>query len=367
MKEMTVTAAERGQRFEKYIKRVLPEATTSFVYKMLRKKNITLNDKKADGRELVAEGDVAKFFLSDETFAKFAGESMPGTSLSGELTNESKRRLKDAPQEEHHPGGSHTNTAGTATSRYLAAYRTLQSNYPDLRIVYEGTELLIVNKPAGVLSQKAQPSDQSLNEWFIGYLLSQQQITDKDLLHFVPSVANRLDRNTSGLVLCAKTLQGSRRVTELLRERTLRKFYQMVVAGDLREPGVIEGYLDKDTKLNKVSIYKNQTEGTAYTKTLYRPLAHTKDRSLTLLEAELVTGKTHQLRAHLAAIRHPIVGDVKYGSSAVNLAAAPFGVKSQLLCCVRVVFPEMDGEFQDLSGRTIEIGAPAVFRRIMNR
>lgn len=329
MQTHEIKAQEAGQRFDKFLHKFMPQATTSFFYKMLRKKNITLNGKKAEGKEMLKEGDRVSFFFSDETFAKFRGDAM-----------------SDVP-----------------TAVYEKAYGMLK----DIQIIYEDEDVLMLNKPAGVLSQKAKPSDVSLNEWLIGYLLKQKKITAKELNTFKPSVCNRLDRNTSGLVLCGKSLRGSQNLTKLIREREVRKFYRTIVVGDMREGALVEGYLLKDEKTNTVTVYSlddsNVPEDAQTIKTAYKPLKNYG--KYTLLEVELITGKTHQIRAHLASIGHPIIGDAKYGKPETNKEAERrFGLKWQLLHAHRLEFPIMMEGLPSLSEKVIVANTPDFFDKI---
>ena len=159
MKLITVHKQEEGQRLVKLLGAYLKEAPTSFFYKMLRKKNITLNGKKADGTEKLKNGDEIRLFLSDETYEKFAGKARP------------KEKFPTA----------------------------------KLNIVYEDSNVIFINKPAGMLSQKSIPSDVSLNEYLLGYLEKSGQWKQEESKAFRPSVCNRLDRNTSGMVICGKS------------------------------------------------------------------------------------------------------------------------------------------------------------------
>lgn len=337
MQEMTVGTNQAGQRLDKFLHKCLPEAQNSFLYKMLRKKNITLNGKRAEGRELLQQGDVVRMFFADETFLKFSGQS-------GE-------------------------------SEYLRAYRQLEG----ISVIYEDKERVILNKPAGVLSQKAKDSDLSLNEWLIGYLLETGAITAGELCTFKPSVCNRLDRNTSGLVLCGKTLHGTQTLSEAIRERSISKFYRTICVGKLQEEVRLDGYLQKDARTNKVKILTKdlekgcthnslpeQTAETAAISTICRPLASTDD--YTLLEVELITGKTHQIRAHLASIGHPLIGDYKYGDRKVNDALkAQYGLEHQLLHAYRIVMPmkpEPSAGCSDLEEREIIAPYSALFETL---
>ena len=175
MKELKISANDSNQRFDKYLKRVLSEASTSFIYKMLRKKNITLNDKKADGSEKLNTGDVVKIWFSDETFDLMSG---------GQKANPLYQSLKKVPF--------------------------------DIYIVHEDDDMIIINKPSGVKSQKDTDSDVSINEMAISYMINKEGLTEESFKHFHPSVCNRLDRNTSGLILFAKNLQAAQRLGKVL-------------------------------------------------------------------------------------------------------------------------------------------------------
>ena len=363
MQEYYITDKEKGQRLDKYLHRQMPEAPSSFFYKMLRKKNITRNGKKAAGNELLEEGDRICLFLSDETFRKMggilqnpAGQGMPQTA--------EQKNAEDRRKTGEISAGPETVRKETERLREgERAFRILSSRYPALSIVYEDEDVAAAYKPAGVLSQKAAPEDLSLNEWFLGYLAGKGEVSTESLRRYVPSVQNRLDRNTEGLVLLAKTLPGSHLLTGLQREHLLGKFYLLIVWGNVGQGGTLEGYLEKNSSSNQVRIFPNTGEGRVFAKTVYRPLSSgTLEKSpATLVEAELITGRTHQLRAQFAAMGHPIAGDPKYGDAARDLRLRKSGIRSQLLLCERVEFPELSGEFARLSHRVIRCERPPVY------
>ena len=295
MKEFIIEENEAGQRFDKYLAKLLKEAPKSFFYKMLRKKNITLNGKKATGNEKLLKGDIIKLFLSDDTFDKFAG-----------------------------------------TTQVAHAYC-------DLDIIYEDSDIIIINKPAGMLSQPADNGEPSLVEYLIGYLLKKGELTEDQLKTFKPSVCNRLDRNTSGMVCAGKSLSGLQFLSRIFHDRTLHKYYLCLVKGKLDRSAHIKGYLHKDKKTNKVTVSKQEFPDSLPIETAYRPLGN--NGKVTLLEVELITGRTHQIRAHLAGTGHPLLGDTKYGDSEFNKQYTRYGVKHQLLHAYRLVIPETDQTF----------------------
>ena len=346
MQTLTVERAERDQRFNKYLQRKLPDAPSSFIYKMLRKKNITLNGKKASGSELLQEGDLVTLFLSDETYEKFGGKEAGASDID---TSEEERA-------------------------FLDAYRELNGRIGSSGILYEDDHILAVRKPVGILSQKASDTDRSMNEWLVGYLISEGKTDMSRVREFRPSVCSRLDRNTGGILLCAKTLPGARLLTQLLRDRTLHKYYQAAVLGSVTKGGDIEGYLKKDRGTNTVRFVradqsgqggisaKRQEKG-AWTKTSYKPLA--AGSRFSLLEMELITGRTHQIRSHLSSIGHPILGDPKYGNMEVNRRLRErYGLRGQMLWCSRVEFPVLRDAFGGLSCKVIRCDPPLLYRQI---
>lgn len=314
MQQITIAENEAGQRLDKLLAKYMDKAPKSFLYKMLRKKNITLNNKKATGNERLKSQDVVKLFLSDETIAGFSG---PGICLTEEK----------------------------------------------LDIIYEDKNILLINKPAGMLSQKAAPSDVSVVEHLITYLVKSGQLCGQDLKTFKPSVCNRLDRNTSGLIAAGKSLDGLRELSRCFKERRLEKYYLCLTVGQVKKPAHIRGFLAKDPGANKVHITEDGTDKSSFIETKYRPLCARGDA--TLLEVQLLTGKPHQIRAHLASHGHPIIGDYKYGKRELNdMYKAAYGLKHQLLHAYRIVFPVSEGILSGLSGKEFCAEPPFIFQKI---
>lgn len=326
MYQKTITEREAGQRFDKYLHKLLPEAGSGFLYKMLRKKNIVLNEKKADGSEKIACGDVVTVYFSEETLQKFMGNGEPAKQ--------------------------------TTPEKFFSA--TAETMLSAITVLYENEHILLADKPAGVLTQKAEKEDVSLNEWLVDYLLRREQITTEELHTFRPSACNRLDRNTSGIVLCAKSVPGAQMLSEALKTRSLHKFYRLYVKGRLDEERTIEGFLRKDEKSNRVRIFADTNGEDSYILTRYAPIHKEPDK--TLLEVELITGKTHQIRAHLASIGHPLLGDYKYGDRNFNEQYRKrYHVNYQLLHAYKVVFPKLRAPFADLSEKTFCAPVPEIF------
>jgi len=316
IKRIIVKKIEENQRLDKFLARCLKEAPKSFLYKMLRKKNITLNGKRADGKEKVQQGDEICFFLSDETFLKFSGQQ------------ENKK---------------------------------IQYPVKNLDIIYEDQHVLLVNKPVKMLSQKAKPSDISLNEYVLGYLQKTGQWEDE---RWKPSVCNRLDENTSGIVVCGKSLAGLQQVALALKDRTIHKSYLCLAAGRILEHQKLEGYLRKNSDTNRVEILNHVQKDSLYIATEYTPLQVFSD--CTLLEVYLITGRSHQIRAHLAAVGHPLIGDYKYGDKKINQKYKEnYGLNYQLLHASRLEFPKMQPPVEYLSGRVFEAEMPELMKKIV--
>ena len=315
MQEIQIAANEAGQRLDKLLAKYLSEAPKSFLYKMLRKKNIVLNGKKASGNEKLVAGDSVKLFLSDETIQKFSIEI------------------------------------------------TVCKSNTKLDILYEDDDILLVNKPAGMLSQKAEAKDISLVEHLISYLLESGQLTRENLKSFKPSICNRLDRNTSGLVVCGKSLKGLQTMGQLFKERKLKKYYRCIVAGNVTEKQYVKGYLIKDEKKNQVTVSDTYFPESQEIETEYRPIQQLKQG--TLLEVHLITGKTHQIRAHLASQGHAVIGDYKYGSREINdRYKKEYQLSHQLLHAYRLEVPKTK-ELPQLSEKMFVAPLPKQFQKII--
>ena len=318
MQELHVTENEAGQRLDKLLGKFLSQAPKSFLYKMMRKKNIVLNGKKCTGNEKLKQGDSIKLFFSDETIEKFSAAS---------YTAPKKEKRKMLP------------------------------------ILYEDDQILLMNKPVGVLSQKAKDSDISAVEILIEYLMETGQLTEEQFRTFHPSICNRLDRNTSGILVAGKTLPALQEMNRFFKERTIAKYYRCLVKGNVKKGAYIKGYLVKDQRTNKVSVTKTKVGECVPIETEYRVIV--ANAEVSLLEVHLITGKTHQIRAHLASIGHPIIGDYKYGDKRINdQYQKEYGLKSQLLHAYRLEMPSSDGVLAYLEGKKFIADLPEKFERI---
>ncbi|MCM1209822.1 MAG: RluA family pseudouridine synthase [Ruminococcus sp.] len=327
MRELRILANDAGQRLNKYLMKYLDAAPSSFVYKMLRKKNITLNGKKAAGDEILADNDIVTLFLSEETIGKFKKQ---------------------------------TDSTGAGFDRKSRPANTKNQNFNQLAVLYKTSDILAVHKDAGVLSQKAKADDYSINEMIADYCQKEGLVPSGST--FKPSVCNRLDRNTSGIILAGISLKGSQYLSRILRTREVEKYYFAVVKGLLDQETEQKAYIKKDSDKNVSEIVsadvfeKNATINDAvikgktqksylrkkdydYIETYFTPLS--SNGTYTLLKIHLITGKSHQIRAGLRALGHPVIGDVKYGDASVNAYFRnKYGLKSQLLHAGQVILPD---------------------------
>lgn len=317
MKEIVITDKLSGGRLDKLIFKYLSAAPQGFIYKMLRKKNIVLNDKKASGSEILKTGDVIKIFFSDETIERFRSPD--------------KGRISD-------------------TGAGIEKFKEL--------ILYEDENIIAMNKPVGLLSQKSSPEDISLNEMLSAYL-------EEDEL-FTPGIANRLDRNTAGIVLAAKALSVSRYLSEAVENRYFEKKYLALVCGEVKEGAVLKGnfYMHNGRTVIFNSGQFDEPRPERLIKMSYEPII--SNGTYTFTEVTLLTGKKHQIRAQLSDAGLPVCGDYRYGNRALNEELKKkYGLKSQFLCAYRVDFVNMTGPLEYLNGKTITAPLPDEFKDIL--
>ena len=360
MKTLSVGPADAGQRLDKFLVRYFKEAEKGFLYRMLRKKNITLNGAKAAGSELLKAGDSIEVFFSEETFTKFHGGAPAGESAGKTVADTASGKPSN----------------GTA----LPLSGRKAGTAPVLSVIYEDEALLFVNKPAGLLTQKAGRDDESLADRIAAYAADEAAGQPDSLrsLGFTPAPAHRLDRNTSGLVLAGKTLPGQQLLSYLLRERSLEKYYRCVVKGRPEKPLHSVAFWQKNEAENTVKILREAAPGAERIE-LKAETEQILDRGYSLLKVQLISGKSHQIRAQLAALGYPIAGDAKYGSQDVNRELAVLWggtLRVQLLHSYEIVFPaglpedntlseQAKAAFEKIAGRHFQAPLPPVFLSVL--
>ena len=300
MREFVISENDGGQRLDRFIKKLMPRLPQSMLYKGMRKNCVRLNGRHTkDGSVFISEGDVITLYFKDEFFEK---------RESG--------------------------------FKYVK---------PELDIVYGDENILIVNKAVGVVVHADERNTQvTLIDMIKSYLAENGEYDPEAENSFTPALCNRLDRNTGGLVIAAKKARALRDMNELIRNREVRKFYRAVAEGYPPDTGHLEGYTERRDKLTTITDKK--TEGARAASLDYRVMAQRDGYSL--LEIELHTGRTHQIRAQLAAAGYPLAGDTKYGAKG--------GSFRQALWSVRLLFELTDTEnsLGYLKGKSIEVTAP---------
>ena len=288
MKEYTISINDSGQRLNKFLEKAVPQLTGGQMYKYLRLKRIKVNGKRADASYKLLEQDTVQLYLNDELF--------------------------DAPREEE-------------------AFRRIAA--PQVRIVYEDDNLLLVDKAPGMVVHADENGDtDTLIAHIQAYLYASGAWDPEDAASFAPALCNRIDRNTGGIVIAAKTAEALRILNEKIKTRELEKRYLCVVHGTPRPAeGLIENFLRRDEKRKQVTLFSTPVPGAKTARTHYQTLA--TDGKLSLVECELLTGRTHQIRAHMASIGCPLLGDGKYGTNDRN---RPYGETGQALYAYSLSF-----------------------------
>ncbi len=317
MKSFVISKNDSGQRLDKFITKAVPALPKSLMYKYIRTKRIKVNSKKGDISLKLVEGDKVDMYINDEFFA---------------------------PADVHYD--------------FLSASKNLD-------IVYEDENLLLLDKKVGLLSH---PDETEYNDTLITrvkrYLYEKGEYDPKDENSFTPALVNRIDRNTGGIVMAAKNAESLRILNQKLKDREMEKYYLCVIHGTLRrKSGLLTGWLIKDENKNKVEVFTSERRGSKEIRTKYNVLDE-KD-GLSLVEVELLTGRTHQIRAHFASIGHPLLGDGKYGTNALNKA---LGYKKQFLYSYRLkfTFSSEAGCLEYLNGKSFEINDVWFRREFIN-
>ena len=279
MKEFTINKNDSGQRVDKFLSKAVPKLPKNLLYKYIRLKRIKLNGKRCEISTKLNEGDSMQLYINDEFFE----------------CESSELGFLNAPVE--------------------------------LGIVYEDENILLANKKSGlVVHDDESGTNDTLINRITHYLYNKGEYDPQKENSFAPALCNRIDRNTSGIVICAKNAESLRILNQKVKDRELHKKYLCITVGiPVNKKAELKAYMMKDEKTKTVTVYSKPNNNTKTMITKYRVLKENTALGLALLEVDLITGRTHQIRAHLAHEGYPLLGDGKYGSNRVN---KEFGVKT---------------------------------------
>ncbi len=309
MKQITVKKNDAGQRLDKFLQKTFDSLPKSMMFKQIRKKNIKVNKKRAVPEQILYEGDIIELYLNDD------------------LLTEKKTHYD-----------------------FLKAPR-------ELDIIYEDGNIALLNKKQGLLCHPdGKEYVNTLIASFKRYLCEKGEYVPEEENSFTPALANRIDRNTGGIVIGVKNYPALKIINEKIKSREIEKFYLTIAEGKFEKPcDTLTGYITKDEKRNTVKVSETQTEGSKKIVTKYTVLDY--KNGLSLLEIELLTGRTHQIRAHLASIGHPLLNDGKYGSVHGRLKQELYSYR------LRFAFTSGAETLEYLSGKEFSISDCPVLKR----
>ena len=317
MREIIINKNDADQRLDKFLSKRFKNMPKSLMYKYIRTRYIKVNNKKCEISTMLKEGDVLKLFIKDEFF-------------DDDRENEESYEFLKAPLK--------------------------------LDIIYEDENILIINKKPGLIvhPDKSYHFD-SLIARVLHYLYEKGEYNPKDDRSFAPATVNRLDRNTGGIVIAAKNAEALRILNSKIKSREIKKLYLCMVQGKPKaESGTVSGYLEKNESKNKVRIFSENAPGRKYMETKYRVIKSVRENSL--LEVDLITGRTHQIRASMAKLGYPLLGDTKYGYKKKS-SAEKEQFKYQALYAYRITFEFQSdaGILQYLDGRSFEADRDSIW------
>lgn len=320
MKKIQITENDANQRIDKYIKKLLVNAPTNFIYKMFRKKDIKVNGKKVNEKYILKNNDVVEMFLYEDKFKEF-----------------------------------------TATKDIYNVKKTF-------KVLYEDNHVLIVYKPAGLLvHEDKNESVNTLTNQVLSYLANKNELDLSLENTFMPGPVHRLDRNTSGIVIFGKTLAALQVLNEMIKQRhCIEKSYLTICKGKVNQKRNLKGYIVKLDDQAQVKLVNKDYPGALTMETIVKPVKYNNDYSK--VEVTLITGRMHQIRVHLSSIDHPIIGDRKYGDFELNkFVKKEFGLNHQLLHAYKIRFVKSFGILAYLQDKEIVCPVPKLFEKIENR
>lgn len=307
MREFHIGKNDENQRLDRFLGKAIPLLPASLAQKYIRLKRIKVNGARAQRDQKLVAGDILQCYINDEFF--------------------------ESPSEEN-------------------VYLTI--TMPRLKIVYEDENIMLLDKPAGMLAHADEHEKvNTLVNHMLAYLYQKREWRPREENAFTPALCNRIDRNTGGIVIAAKTAEALRILNDKIKDREMEKRYLCIVHGRPKPPeGLIENYLRRDEKRKQVTLHRTRVPGAKTARTRYRTL--TSHGRLSLVECELLTGRTHQIRAHMASIGCPLLGDGKYGTNELN---RPYGETGQALYAYSLTFrfAQDAGALQYLNGKTFKV------------
>lgn len=313
MKSFTAGTNEEGVRLSRFVESVTKDMPRSMMYKAFRNKRIKVNGKRAEPDTRLHQNDLIELYINDEFFP--AGAAAPA---------------KKPPRRK-----------------------------PPVTVIYEDGNIAVLYKPAHLLCHSDRTGDANLVDAFAAYLQAKGEYDPHAEQRFAPAICNRLDRGTEGLVIAAKSYAALRDMNAIIRDNQMKKEYLTITVGT-PPAGRHIAWLQHSEKNNKVRIHAREAEGYKQIITEVTPIR--QNGPFTLCRIGLITGRTHQIRAHLAYLGHPVLGDIKYGNRKMNERT---GLKTQALCAQRLTFDRIpqDNILHELSGRVIKLEDPAIVRQ----
>ena len=322
MREFKINKNDAGQRLDKFVLKTVKGMPVSLMYKAIRTKKIKVNRKRAEQKQMLLEGDVVQMFLSEDLF-------------SDKITD-----------------------------------NELLTVAPQIDVVYEDENLLICNKAPGILVHSGDGDGKTSGDGNVGdrntlvyhvqaYLAQKGEYNPTEENSFAPALCNRIDRNTGGIVISAKNAAALRDINERIKNNEITKKYLCAVHGKLpKKTDTLRDFLIKDSKTNTVRVLKNSAYGAKEIITKYHMVEYNPQKDISLVEIELVTGRTHQIRAHMSSIGHPLLGDGKYGKIELD---KKLGYKHQALYSYKLTFARKDDTVKNLGGITLSVNPGDVY------
>ncbi len=306
---------EAGQRLDKFLRKLLKDVPLSAIFKALRKKDIRVNGKKQNEKYFLEEGDIVeiKYIQSNQE-------------------NKEEKFIKVDPKR--------------------------------IKIVYEDENMLIIEKWPDVLvhSDTKNSEEPTLTDYVLSYLNDKGDYLPENELTFTPASCNRLDRNTSGMVIFGKSFEGLKCINEAIRDDEIRKYYYTLAKGKIRD-GLYEAYILKNPETNISKIYHTEVKGS---KKIAMEISTVESNgAYSLIDIHLITGRSHQIRAHLAHLGNPIIGDNKYGDKKLNsFFESKYGLNYQYLYAYKLNFRKINGKLEYLKNKTIAAAIPPILKKI---